>query len=303
MDTIRIIDTVIQIDTVFRDTIPILLTNETVKTCWDYVKDYSFIITLLLGVLIGFGVDKLKEEIKFKKTRRYFFFSLKELKIAIETQIVLHKKHLEYYSKEDNYIPSLTFCMSFSTKSVNVVSYEDLFKIFVLKEKDKIKIPMLLNAFSKIDSILELHPRDSIEIKSIYERTIRRFSAELDKLLTEIDAFIKDENFFEPENPLHEFASEVKQLVEQFESKRKPNEDVPILRIMNELISDLNKIMLKYQSPKFQSSLFQVIHAFTEFKDNREKIGNIIKYDCESLIYIKNNFELVLTEYKKYLED
>lgn len=303
IDSINITNTVLQIDSVFRDTIPVLITNQQIKTIWDIIKDNSSIITLILGVLLGFGVDKLKNILTFRKTRRYFFFSLNELSKSIEGQLEVYSGHIKLYEKEDNYIPAIPYLMGFSTKSINVVPHVDIFKIFVIDCKDKIRIPMILNGLSMIDKINVSRYKENDEINRIYERTVKRFGENFDVFLSQLYNLINDENNFNINSPIKNFSTEIKNEVIKFESTRTPNEDTSIIKIINTFVTQINKIFLKYNSPVTTSHIFQVYNAFFEFKDNREKIGNIFVTDYKNLISIKKNFDQIIEDYKRYLKD
>lgn len=121
----------------FLNTAQVHITNEQVKTTWDIIKDYSFLITLILGVLLGFGIDKFNVWLRFCKKGRYFFHVFYGLTKALENQIKLYNTYVESIDAKQDHFEMLKTDVGFKLDKIEIVSKEDLYKIFISKHKLK----------------------------------------------------------------------------------------------------------------------------------------------------------------------
>ncbi|NOS85892.1 MAG: hypothetical protein HOP31_12180, partial [Ignavibacteria bacterium] len=141
------------------DTTFVQMINLPEKNFWDYIKDFSFLITLVLGTIIGYGVNRYNEFSKFKKTRIYFFHSLFLLKEAINNQIINYENFLELFKKENDQIPDLELDSGFILDNIRIVAKEDLFKIFILKGNADIdnlnKFNFIIRSLTVIQSFID----------------------------------------------------------------------------------------------------------------------------------------------------
>lgn len=293
----------------FLDTTQVHITNEQIKTIWDYLKDYSFIITLLLGALLGFGVDKFKEWLKFIQKRKYFFYSLFNLNKGVEQQIILYNNYIKEVESEVNGVPSLAINMNFTTKPLDSISQEDMFKILITKGNKKNKFRILdLNTiqvwFEKIHFIINTYTDNKTLYDSnknrldYFQTSLKALHIEHDKMQSEYKNLDIDENF-------KAMLEELNKVSYDFEQNITLKEDITVFKYMRELIEPFKEILKKYnyEYHELNRCLNTVEHSFHMIVNNRKHHIDFIKVDLNDLHNINKYLTKLLSEYKKYLDD
>lgn len=298
-DTLRLVDTVYKIDTLFRDAIPILLKNEPIKTTFDYIKDFVPILTLLLGALLGFGIQRFNDWLKFLKTKKYFFFSLKQLIQGVNHQIKVYEDYLKVYETHANYIPDLAFNMYFNTNSIYVVSKQDMFKIIVSKQQDELNMDILVNRLNYIDMINRGSDKSNATIFKHYLETNSQLRDLMEKLFSEINEYDKNcsDNCLVDVNGLE---TKIPELTNKFKSTVKLGVDTSFHKIYNELIVPLNNMIVESKRTElFYPSLNAIINLYAQYSNTRQGFIDIRTKELEQIKLTEIALYVILNNYSE----
>lgn len=293
MDTTQIIKLI--------DTTQVHLTNEQIKTAWDYVKDLLPIVTLILGAGLGFGANKLIEHLNFKKTRKYFFFALQTLNEGVTLQIECYREYIEFMKSDSNFSRPLKLSMSFTLKAINIVSYQDIYKMLVLKNNDKKKMIDLMNGFNKIQSIVESYEKIDEMMFNSCLRTVQSFGDSMGKLKIEIESYIKSVKKNNIADRL-QVTKEIEDIGFKFYSKLKPTDDTTMKTVIEGYIKPLKSYLEQENLTIFQQSINIVESYYYEFMNNRENFIQLATVDKNNLKSIEAIHHQILENYKEFLD-
>lgn len=281
------------------DTVSVQILNEPVKSTYDYVKDYLPIITLLLGALLGFGIQKFNEWLKYLKTKKYFFFSLKQLIQGVQHQIKVYEDHLKVYETHANYIPDLAFNMYFNTNAINVVTKQDMFKIIVSKEKDELNMNVLINRLNYIDTIIKGSEKNNATIFKHYLETNAQIKDLMEKLFSEINEYDKkcSENCLVDVNGME---TKIPELTKKFRAEVKLGVDTPFYKIYNELIVPLNNMLVENKRTElFYPTLNAIINLYAQYNNSRQGFIKARTDELEQIKLTETAFYVILNNYSE----
>lgn len=286
------------------DTLQVHLTNEHLQTIWDYIKDYSFLITLILGAILGFGVDKYNNRLKFIKTRQYFFNCLYELMKSLEHQLTLYKSYVKSIGAEQDHFEKLRVNVGFSLNIINNVSKEDMYKIFILKyvKKDKKnhlkRFTALNNGFNLIQHHNDIDRQQEDNIKNTNDRLKLEYSQSRKSLMRKIDTFL---NSNQPDSNFANLKKDVNDLKKSVYSSGIPKSHT-VFDDLDKFIEPLFNIVKKYNYVEYVHDLSGIFHTVGEMRTNRNDAINKINDETKILNNVYIDFMNTLVMYKKYLD-
>lgn len=287
------------------DTLQVHLTNEQVNTIWDYIKDYSFLITLIVGAFLGFILNRIYERLNFNQTREFFFHALYELKNALRHQLTLYKSYIDNLKNGKNHLESLQKNVGFNLKNINIVSKDILFKIFAVKyvKSDKMhlnRLTTLTNGFNLIEHHSNIDEEQDSKIREINKNYLQRYSDSRTKLLKDIDIFIasfedsNDDNFISFNVKYNNFM--------QFFYKNKFNkDDFSIFDDSNEFLEPLFALVQEYEFVEQIHEISAMFHIVNELESNRNDAINKVSNETKLLEDVYHNIVDTLKVYKKFL--
>lgn len=289
------------------DTLQVHLTNENVKTIGEYIKDYSFLITLIVGAFLGFLLNRIYEMISFNEKRWFFFHALYELTNALEHQITLYRSYVENLKSNKNHLESLQKNVGFNLKSINIVSKEVLFKIFVKKflpeDTHHLKrLTVLNNGFNLIEHHSEIDEVQDGKIRDINKSYLQKYSDSRTKLLKDIDIFIAafddptDQNFVS-------FALEYDAFIKSFYKNDYKKDNHSIFDDKEKFLEKLFGIVQKYGFVEPVHEISAMFHIVGELESNRNDAINKITNETKILEKVYIDFVNTLNIYKEFLTE
>lgn len=278
----------------------------------DFLKDILLpILLIIIGAIFGYGLDRWKKHKTFIEIRKYFFYSLYTLKVAVTKQIKNHNNYVSALKTKDNTIPTFELDPGFSLRGISVVKNEDLFKIFYEKgnEADKSSIfdlSNLLNSFEVIQSIIDNSEKETLYSHTSIDSRLTRFNDLFNKLREEIFQLQTFEQT--PETPLmNSLIDEINVLGNEFQTwkdvNKKNDKNINIYEQVEYLVLPLKSIVAKYNYVDMLGYILDIEQTLYELDGNKENFSKKFNSDKNSLIEIKTHIIKLLSANKKYLNE
>lgn len=265
---------------------------------------------VLFGVILGIIRDWYKVSKKFKETKKYFFYSLYMLKVAIDKQVINYDKYISVLSSKNNESPTFELYPGFSLRAVNVVTNEDLFKIFHEKNK-KYKnsifdLSNLVNSFEVIQSVVESAERETQYIHESIDSRLSKFNTLFNKLRD----IIYNLQLFDrtPETPaMNDLIDEINDLGNEFQDWKDDNKKddikITIYEHVEHLILPLKKIVAKYNYVQMLGYILDIEQTIFELDTNKNNFCKKVSIDKENLINMKSHIIKLLKINIESLDD
>ena len=271
-----------------------------------YLEKLSPIIYILIGALIGYGVDWFRKYREFCQTREYFFHSLYTLKGGIIEQIRNYELYIKEIQAKENYFPTLRIDTVFNLDSIDIVSKVDLFNIFIKKRDKKdsefvYNLYNLLNAFQIIRGVLTNYKIDDDSIHNDNIRILSKFDntfAKLRDFLVGIDSNYDRGRYSEP---YLELFDKINKLTDEF-NKKISEKNITIHQYIQDLIIPLKKLVFEATVIYHRDTVIDLEQIYFEFLDSRKRYVDKIKKDIELLKSAKKYITNLLQKNKKYID-
>lgn len=185
-----------------QDTLQVSIVNQD-NNFFETLLPFIFTVSgIILGFFLGIIRDWWRDYSTFKRTRKYFFYSLFNLNKGVKQQILVYEKQIETLQSNITNFQPMPINLNFTTSFVNVISNNDLYKILVTKgnKKDEFYITdlkILKIGFDKIEGIIKNVENDDKYLRDAYGHCINRFNTLQENLKNQIDniATGKDEKY------------------------------------------------------------------------------------------------------------
>lgn len=289
------------------DTLQVHLTNQEIKNIGDYIVDYSFLITLIVGAFLGFILNRIYESLSFREKRKFFFHALYELKNALEHQLILYENYIKNLKSGKNHLELLQLNVGFNLKNIEVVSREIIYKIFAIKyvKSDKSnrlnRLTALNIGFNLIQHHNDIDEAQDEKIRDINKQYLQRYSDSRTKLLEEIDIFLatfpnqSDAVFLKFKN---EYLTFTKSFYTNFD---KTNHS--IFDDNKKFLEPLFDIVKKYGFVELIHEISKMFHIVQELDSNRNDAINKITEETDRLKTVFHNIVDSIEIYKEFLDE
>lgn len=259
---------------------------------------------LVIGALLGFGIDRFVEELKFRRIRKYFFYTLYELTLSIKNQIGHYKTYIESISTEQNHFRMLKTDVGYSLDKVNIVSKEDLYKIFISRHRRSDKqyykrFAVLTNGFNLIQHHNNIDDAQDSNLLNVNNKLLGQFSESLKKINKDIDvclaegSVVNDKEFEEFKEKIYNLRDTVFPTVN--DSK------YSIFKHTQKYVLPLLEVVIDYGAVEFTHDLSAVYHICKEVKSNRKAVIEKLRDDITILEKVYIDYMNTLFLYQKYL--
>lgn len=267
--------------------------------------DYIAIITLIIGAILGFGVEKLADELRFRRIRKYFFYILYELTISVENQIKHYKTYIESIDKESNHFRMLQTDVGYSLGKINTIAKEDLYKIFITRHRRTDRklyfkrFTVLTNGFNLIQHHNSIDDLQDSKLREVNNKSLYQFSESLKKVNKDIDIYFTE---YTNKNESHylKFKENVEKLRDSVFSKP-IDAEYSIYQHTKEYVKPLLEIVRVSRNVKTMHDISAIIHTFEELNSNRKLAVVKLTDDVEILEKMHLDYLNTLFMYRKYL--
>lgn len=293
------------------DTLQVHVTNQEPDKYWQFVKDIILPISFLIfGALLGYGIDWLKANKVFRKTRKYLFYSLFTLKEHLKFQIKEYENYIKALNEPVNNIPTFTLVSGFSLRAINVVSYNDLFKIFYKGGSKKNRnfvfdLSTLVNGFEIIQSVVDNLDSETRDIHIANENRLTRFNELFNKLRDLIyELMIVDRE--KASQIMNNFIDELSEAGNNFQTWKDTNNkndlNINIFEQVEHNIKPIKDVVVKYNYVLMLGFILDIEQTLFEIETNRENFAEKCTREMNNLILIRDHIVKLLRFNKNYLD-
>jgi hypothetical protein len=297
LESNQIVDTVKYIDTM---NVNFIATQD----LWFYYDKLTPLIFLILGILIGYGLDKWKENRNFKKSRVYFFHSLFLIKESLGKQIDFFEDNVAEIKEESDQLPLLNIDSGLNTDNLQSIGKEVIFKIMIKEhEKDDEylnRFDFILKSFSLIKGIEEACRLQEQNLFNANNRILTNIDVKLKEIRETNNNLLTEFGKPKGEKISQDLINEIADLND--ESQVKKGDKHSIFRDMEDFILPLEKIVKKYHYVRLMVYVSDVKHLFNELVKCRKSFTDKIEFDVEHFKNIVHDITATLYIYRKYLD-
>lgn len=286
-----------------QDTLQVSIVNQD-NNFFETLLPFIFTVSgIILGFFLGIIRDWWRDYSTFKRTRKYFFYSLFNLNKGVKQQILVYEKQIETLQSNITNFQPMPINLNFTTSFVNVISNNDLYKILVTKgnKKDEFYITdlkILKIGFDKIEGIIKNVENDDKYLRDAYGHCINRFNTLQENLKNQIDniATGKDEKYAR-------LREDILDLGDKFEKSRTVKEETTIFKVMEDYVLPLTKILNNYNYYSLKLITDEMEYTYNELLTKRSSFVEHLKTDLKDLKETINiHQETVLQRYSKYID-
>ncbi len=299
----------------FIDILPINIFSLESENVTEYIKLFIPILCVILGAIIGFGIQKLNDYLSFRKLRKYFIYSLFSLYKSFRLQIEQLTKYINTLDKRDNDKPIFLLVTGFSLNSISVVSKDNIFKILTksrIKTDVKSRTERKMNRFKDHKNLLigfelieSLVTDYKIESRFVYDTINKKMEEYKEKINLIRNEILNLKKIYNTSGYItyKEFIKELDSLDKEIQKKYEENklDKKNFFDYFDNAIKPLQQISSKHDQILLLQYCLEAEIIITELLGTKESFSNLYKRYKSYLEDFEGQIKNILIKYNKYL--